>query len=132
MPKKGKKILLMDDEKSIRDVYHRIFTVLGYQTHLACDGDEAIKLFKESIKVGNKFDAVILDLNISQGMGGKETIKELKKIDSNIKSIAVSGYSDDPILLKYKEYGFDAVVTKPFKVNELSNIINQLIDRKFK
>jgi two-component system cell cycle sensor histidine kinase/response regulator CckA len=130
MSEKGKKILLMDDEKSIRDIYQRIFTALGYQTYLACNGVEAITLLKESLKLGNKFDIVILDLNIAKGMGGKDTIKELKKIDANIKSIAVSGCSDDPVLIKYKQYGFDAVLTKPFKVKELQNIIKQLIDRK--
>ena len=125
-----KKILLMDDEKSILDIYQRTFTLLGYEVHLACNGSEAIKLFKESSKSGNHFNMVVLDLNIAKGMGAIETIKELRKIDKKIKSIVVSGYSDDPVLIKYKKYGFDAVVIKPFKVNELNKIIKRLLNEE--
>ena len=125
-----RKILLMDDEKSILDIYQRTFTLLGYDVHLACNGSEAIKLFKELSKLGYHFNIVVLDLNIAQGMGAIETIKALKKIDTKIKSIVVSGYSDDPVLLKYKKYGFDAVVIKPFKVNELNKIIKQLLSEE--
>ena len=120
----------MDDEKSIRDIYKKILTILGYQISLASNGEEAINLCRTLANEGGNFSVAVLDLTIPGGKGGKETIKELKKIDPNIKSIAVSGYTNDPILIKHKEYGFDAVVTKPFKVHDLSSIIQKLVRKR--
>ena len=129
MPEKGINLLLMDDEKSIRDIYKNIFTLLGYKISLASNGDDAIKLVQNAFEEGGNFDVAVLDLTIHGGKGGKETIKQLKKIDPKIKCIAVSGYANDPIFINHKEYGFDTVVRKPFKVQHLSKLIQDLMDK---
>ena len=66
-------------------------------------------------------------MTISGGMGGKETILELKKLDPDVKTIVSSGYSNDPILAHFKEYGFDGMVPKPYNVEELAETLHQVI-----
>ncbi len=76
---------------------------------------------------GEPFDAVILDLTIPGGMGGKEAIKELLQIDPKIKAIVSSGYYNDPVMSNYKEYGFSGIVAKPYKIDELSETLKKVM-----
>jgi len=66
---------------------------------------------------------VIMDLTIPGGMGGKEAIQELLELDPGLKAIVSSGYSDDPIMAHYQEFGFCAVVKKPYKVEDLEQAL---------
>ena len=91
------KVLLMDDEKIIRNMVAKMLFHLGYEVELAEDGNKAIDLYKWAIKSGQPFDFVILDIVIPNGLGGKETIQNLLKINPEIKAIVSSGYSDGPI-----------------------------------
>ena len=87
----------------------------------------ALVLYVKAQNNGNPYDAVIMDLTIPGGMGGKETIKKLLEIDPKAKVIVSSGYSNDPILAEYREYGFRGVVSKPYTVQKLSETIRQVI-----
>ena len=118
------KILFMDDQRNIRDTVGEILIYLGYKVEFAEDGFEAIALYKSAKELGQKFDAVILDLTVPEGMGGKETIQKLREIDPEVKAIVTSGYSHDPIMSEYKTYGFLAVVTKPYGIKEISRILH--------
>jgi DNA-binding NarL/FixJ family response regulator len=60
-------------------------------------------------------------------MGGKEAIKELLKIDPQVKGIVSSGYSDDPIMADFQKYGFTAVIAKPYKISELDKVLNEAL-----
>jgi two-component system cell cycle sensor histidine kinase/response regulator CckA len=60
-------------------------------------------------------------------MGGKETIRELKKIDPDAKTIVSSGYANDPIMANFKDYGFDAILPKPYEVEELATTLHKVI-----
>lgn len=124
------KILVMDDEEMVRKVLERMLANLGYEAELARDGAEAIEKFSEAEKAGDKFAAVILDLTVPGGIGGKETMEELLKIDSQVKAIVSSGYSDDPIMSDPKKYGFSGVIAKPYKVMDLSKILHDIIGQK--
>ncbi len=73
------------------------------------------------------FDVVIIDLTIPGGMGGKGTIDKLMEIDPDVKSIVSSGYSDDPVLADFGEYGFSGVIVKPYAVMELSKVLHRVI-----
>ena len=73
------------------------------------------------------FSAVILDLTVRGGMGGREAVKKLREIDNNAKVIVTSGYSNDPIISDYRSYGFDGVIPKPFTFDELSSAISRVI-----
>ncbi|MHC4536410.1 MAG: 7TM diverse intracellular signaling domain-containing protein, partial [Planctomycetota bacterium] len=110
------KILAMDDEEMIRDLVGDMLNRLGYEAEVARHGEEAIHIYRRAIESGEPFDAVILDLTVPGGMGGKETIERLRELDSNLKAIVSSGYSNDPIMSEPKKYGFSSVVVKPFDI----------------
>ncbi|MEJ2355654.1 MAG: response regulator, partial [candidate division WOR-3 bacterium] len=122
-----KKILLLDDEEFVRKAIGRMLEEKGSVVVFAEEGKEAVKKFKEAENNLDPFDAVILDLTIPGGMGGKETLKEIRKIDPNIKIIVSSGYSNDPIMANYAEYGFNGVIAKPFNIEELIRVLNEVI-----
>lgn len=121
------RILVMDDEEQVRNVVGQMLACLGYQAVFAADGDEAIQLYADAAESGSFFDAVILDLTVPGGMGGKETISVLLRIDPNVKAIVSSGYSNDPIMSVYEESGFFGVLEKPYRLNELSDVLHRVI-----
>ena len=121
------RILLMDDQEQIRDMVGNMLNYLGYKVEFACDGDEAIELYKKAKEAGHPFDAVILDLTIPGGIGGKEVIQDLLEIDPDVKAIVSSGYSNDPIMSKWRKYGFRGAVAKPYEVKELSKVLHQVL-----
>jgi CheY-like chemotaxis protein len=122
------RILVVDDEEAVRKVIAEVLSRLGYQGRFAQDGTEAIRLYEEAMKERRPFDAVITDLTIPGGMGGKEAIKQLKKIDQQAKVIVSSGYSEDPVLANFKDHGFCAVLTKPYSADDLADVVHQALD----
>jgi len=127
------KVLIMDDDELVRDSLGQILINIGCIAEFAGDGREAIDSYKNAMASDHPFDAVIMDLTIPGGMGGKEAIRELIKIDPNVKAIVSSGYSYDPIMSNYRDYGFRAVLKKPYKdIIELNRILNNVIDGKVK
>ena len=121
------RILFMDDEKMIRDVNEKILENLGYKAALAANGAEAVQLYRNALDSGEPFDAVILDLAIREGMGGRETIRQLLSLDPRVKAIACSGYIDDPVISDYAQYGFKGSLTKPHKVEDLEALLQKII-----
>ncbi len=124
------KVLIMDDEKMVREILGKILSRLGYEADSASDGSQAIEKFAKAKESGRPFAAVILDLTVPGGMGGKEAIKELLKIDTQVKAIVSSGYSEDPIMADFQKYGFSEVIAKPYRVSELSKILQRVISKK--
>ncbi|MGQ9608222.1 MAG: PAS domain-containing hybrid sensor histidine kinase/response regulator [bacterium] len=120
-------ILVMDDEVYVREMSVDMLNDLGYDAVSVEDGIEAIDVYEKAMKSGKPFDAVIMDLTIPGKAGGKEAIKELLKIDPNIKAIVSSGYSNDPIMAEYKEYGFCGFIVKPYRLEELSEVLHKVI-----
>jgi CheY-like chemotaxis protein len=120
------KILVMDDEEVIREVATEILGHLGYSVVVCCDGVETIEEYLKAKESGEPFAAVIMDLTVPGGMGGKETMKKLLELDSGVVGIVSSGYCNDPILAHYREYGFSGVVAKPYNMEELGNALHGL------
>jgi CheY-like chemotaxis protein len=100
---------------------------LGYDPVYATSGEEAVKIYQESIRGQDPVKLVIMDLTIPGGLGGKETIALLTKINPKIKAIVSSGYSTDPVMAEFKEHGFSGVVRKPYRLHELSEIIDHVL-----
>jgi PAS domain S-box-containing protein len=121
------RIMVMDDDGMIRDIAKRVLEHLGYTSVLAADGQEALRLYQEHREAGTPIDLIIMDLTIPGGMGGKETIKELLAIDPHAKVIVASGYSNDPVMANYRDYGFAAMLSKPFDVQELTTEIEKVL-----
>ena len=121
------KILFMDDEAMIRDIAGDMIGALDHEADFAEHGEAAIEKYKASMESGKPFDIVILDLTIRGGMGGRETIERLLAINSKIKAVVSSGYSDDTIVSDYHNYGFSARLAKPYKLEELRDLLNSLL-----
>lgn len=117
------RILLMDDEPLIRNSVREFLESCGYQVSVAEDGWTAVSLYKQMKEESTPFDVVIMDLTIPGGMGGKEAIKHILSLDPQARVIVSSGYSNDPVMSNYQKYGFCNVVTKPYKMQELSGKI---------
>jgi len=130
LPQTHGKILVMDDEDSIRVLLEVILKNAGYEVELTRDGREAVHKYTEVKKSGKPFDAVILDLTIPGGMGGKEALAKLLEIDPGVKAIVSSGYSNDPIMADYRKLGFSAVIGKPYRITDVEEILSRLLTAK--
>jgi len=122
------RILVMDDEDIIREMVQELLSGLGYEVELAGDGVEALDRYQKARAAGTPVDAVIMDLTIPGGMGGEEAIKRLLTIDPEARAIVSSGYSNNPVMADYKKYGFSGVLAKPYKISELSTVLQSVIN----
>jgi CheY-like chemotaxis protein len=100
---------------------------LGYGAVACHDGEAAVELYREAMAAGEPFAAVLMDLTIPGGMGGKETIQRLLEIDPEVVGIVSSGYCNDPILSNYKQYGFGGIVEKPYSPDTLAKVLHDLL-----
>jgi PAS domain S-box-containing protein len=123
-------LLVMDDEDLILDITKKMLSRMGYKVETAKNGEETIALYKEAMEKGARFDCVIMDLTIPGGMGGKETLRVLKEYDPGVTAIVSSGYSNDPVMSKYKEYGFAGVSEKPYSFEDLRKEIERILAGK--
>ncbi len=126
IPGEGK-VLVMDDEVSIRELVGEVLTRSGYEVDFAGDGAEAVELYKTAASSDEPYDAVILDLTVPGGVGGVEAIQELLIVDSGVKAVVSSGYSTDPVLANYELYGFKGFIKKPFRIADLTKIVRDVV-----
>lgn len=124
------KILLMDDEKIIREVAGEILTGVGHSVAFAKDGQEMLDLYAQAQNNGDGFDVVVMDLTIPGGMGGQEAIKHLLTLDPAAKAIVSSGYSTDPVMSNFSRYGFLAAVTKPYLIEDFCIAIRNVLSNR--
>jgi CheY-like chemotaxis protein len=117
------RILVMDDDHFLQDVYKRLLERLGYSPVIVGEGSEALASYRQARQEGRPFAAVIMDLTIPGGMGGKEAIRHLLELDPQAVAIIASGYSRDPVMARYREYGFKDVIEKPFSNQRLSEAL---------
>jgi len=123
----GKKLLVMDDEDLILEVAENMLQILGYDVACVHNGEQAVDAYQCALASGRPFDAVIMDLTIPGGMGGKEAVCKIAEIDPQVKAIVSSGYSNDALMAEYEKWGFCGILAKPYRAEELSRILNQVL-----
>lgn len=117
------KILFMDDEPTIRRFAREVLSGFGYTVECVEDGQAALERYRLAMENGEPFAGVILDLTVPGGMGGRETLQALLQLDRNVKAVVSSGYSNDPIMATFAQYGFCARLAKPFQMAELRDAV---------
>lgn len=123
------RLLLLEDDPQVADVARRMLEHLGYQAECVPEGMAAVAAYQEARARGEPFDAVILDLTVPGGMGGKEAAEKLKELDPQVVAIVTSGYAEDPILTHYERYGFRGVLKKPYRVQEMADLLNRVLSQ---
>jgi CheY-like chemotaxis protein len=128
------RLLVMDDEEALRKLLVLILSGLGYRVQAARDGAEAIAMCEKAKAAGEPFDAILLDLTVTSGMGGIEAAARLKELDSSLRLIVSSGYSDASAMANFRDYGFDDVIPKPWRAADLSGVFRRVLagDRQAK
>jgi two-component system, cell cycle sensor histidine kinase and response regulator CckA len=119
-------VLVMDDEETIRTLTTSFLDYLGYSVTSCGSGDEAVRLYREAAEAGAPFCAAIMDLTVPAGMGGKEAAKEILATHPGAKLIVSSGYSNDPVMSQYADYGFRAAIVKPYRCAEIQQALSAL------
>jgi len=125
----NEKILVMDDDGVVRELAREMLHNMGYRVIVAIDGNQAIDLYTKAKDSGSPFDAVIVDLTVPGGMGGRETIQKLLKIDPEAKAIVSSGYSNDPMMTDFRTHGFSEAIAKPYRIKELSKTLYKALNQ---
>jgi PAS domain S-box-containing protein len=118
-----KKVLLMDDDPLVREAATGMLSSFGYHVVATCDGQEALDVYRASLDAGEPFDFGILDLVIPDGMSGAECVGKILKMNPNAILLVSSGYSDDPVLSQYRDYGFQGIIPKPYTIEELRRVL---------
>jgi PAS domain S-box-containing protein len=119
------RILVMDDEEPVRELISRMLETLGYSVVVRENGKDAIEFFMEEMDRGRKFAALILDLTIPGGIGGKEVAREIRKVDKEVPLFVSSGYAGDSIIARPQEHGFTAGISKPFGLDALTAMLDR-------
>ncbi len=123
----GGRVLIMDDEDAVRHVTGSIVEQLGFRTAYAVDGQEVIDRYRHAMDLKEPYDVVIMDLTIPGGMGGQEAIGHLLDLDPGVCAVVMSGYSNDPVLANYRDYGFQGVIAKPFAADDLARVLREVL-----
>jgi len=120
------RILVLDDQQDILDMLERMLQMMGYTTIQTTRGSEAIEIFRREKQANRDFDAVFLDLTIPGDKGGAEVMQELLRIDPRVVGVVSSGYSNDTAMARFKDFGFAAVLPKPFTRSDLARILERI------
>lgn len=119
------KILVVDDEKSIRDLLSAALGQWGYQAFLATSGPEALGMLK-----GQLLDASLIDIRMPD-MDGIELLRELKRYDSSMEVVIMTGYPTITTAVEALKEGAYDYLTKPLIMDELKHLLARLIERRF-
>lgn len=121
------KILVMDDDEDTRGYVRKVIKQMGYEALLAGNGEEAVEAYQKAVSAGESVKVAVLDLTVRGGMGGVEALQKLLELNPSLKAVLVSGYVNDQVMEKYTEYGFKAVLPKPYEISQLEDIIRRLL-----
>jgi two-component system cell cycle sensor histidine kinase/response regulator CckA len=125
-PTAAPKILFMDDDELLRKLVANMMERIGYEAEFACNGEEAVEIYRRTREAGGTFAAVILDLTVKGGMGGDLAIKKLLEIDHGVQAVISSGYVESPLIEYFSEYGFVGAITKPYRLEQMKTLLDRL------
>ena len=120
-------VLVMDDDKAVQNVLRSMLAALGYSVETVGDGRAAMRLFAKHSDSGQRFRAVLLDLTVVGGMGGREAAQALRVLDGGVPLFVTSGYAEDPVMEDPVVHGFRASLRKPFTIAELSELFEKYV-----
>ncbi len=123
----GRRVLVMDDDPTVRAVLYQMLDRLGYGVELAAGIAEAVAKCERELLAGHRFDVALLDLTVPGEESGALAVARLRRIDPTIKAVVASGYSRDPVMAEYAKYGFQGVLTKPFQIEQLGEVLAQAL-----
>ena len=121
------RVLLMDDDEMVRGVAGAMLRQLGHEVAEAVDGEEAIAMYRQAREAGTPYDVVIVDLTVPGGMGGQEAVAVIRDEDPAVKAVVSSGYSNDPVMAHYRDYGFAAAISKPYQLREIQRVLADVL-----
>ena len=122
-----RRLLVMDDEEMVREVALEFLGQLGYEGEAVVSGEEAVVAYRGAQEAGRPYAAVIMDLTIPGGMGGKEAVLRLRDLDPDVRAIVSSGYSNDPVMADPGKHGFRGVIAKPYRIREFGEVVDQVL-----
>ncbi|SCY76154.1 ATP-binding protein [Desulfoluna spongiiphila] len=120
---KGAHVLILDDQAVIRKILETILLKMGIEPTFTVEGEETVRTYRQRLEAGTPFDAVILDLTIPGGMGGREASEKILAMDPGARIIISSGYASDPIMSRYEEFGIKAIAVKPYRFSDFQEIL---------
>jgi signal transduction histidine kinase/ActR/RegA family two-component response regulator len=121
------RILIMDDYPTVRISLAMLLKRLGYTVDIASNGNQALEIYDTTIKENGIYQAIITDLTVPDAMGGIELAEELHKRDSTLSIIASSGYSEEAVISRYRDFGFAGVLHKPYSQEELQDVLGSVL-----
>ncbi|MBI2060035.1 MAG: PAS domain S-box protein [Nitrospirae bacterium] len=126
------RVLVVDDDEHVLIAAERLLKKLGYTVEVVQDAESGIDVYRRAMEAGLRFDLVMMDLTIPGGMGGKEAVAELLKIDPEARVVCASGYSSDPVMSDFRRYGFLGCLPKPFRIQELSRVLGEVLAQRLR
>lgn len=123
LPRARGVVLVMDDEPVTRKVLQGMLVKLGYEVVVTEDGAAAVEACREARRQGRVIDALLLDLTVRVGLGGRDVVRDLKDLFPGALALASSGYSEDPVMAAPTAFGFDGALPKPFRVQALASLL---------
>lgn len=121
------RVLFMDDEEPIRRLATALLKRMGHQVDAVGDGQSAVTEYERGVESGSPYDVVILDLTVPGGLGGLDVLRTLRKRHPEVLAIVSSGYSSDPVLADYRSFGFQGMIPKPYKLEDFSRVLNEVL-----
>ncbi len=126
---KGGRVILMDDEAIILELAAGMLRMAGFEVETTLNGEQAIALYSHGLAEGRAADVLIMDLTIPGAMGGREAAREILRLNPKARIIVSSGYSNDPVMANYRDYGFCAAIAKPYRQRDLSEVVRKVLLR---
>ncbi|MBN1904619.1 MAG: PAS domain S-box protein [Deltaproteobacteria bacterium] len=120
----GETVLVVDDEKSQREITCKMVETLGYRSEAVSGGEDAVEYLK-----AHNADIILLDMIMPQGLGGRETYERIIKLNPKQKAIIVSGFVETDEIRETQRLGAGAYIKKPLILQKLGEAIKEELSR---